>query len=233
MSHIISNEIIAAVRGKRQFQARNLRIEWPTTIFCILRWDHPENGAPSSYRLIHAAIVISDGTVTSTYRNLQLPGTNRLAQLTSVNRNDLNIFLLNAIYATSHHSSLFFSGKFSHWWCNGFRPVLFNAIYTVPLPSKRNTTSSQKHASGNFKQHHYPHYLECPSENWDIHIRHSSLQRNKPDLFQHWFHNILYDHWSGAPTDVSDTCGGHVREPILCSICHTHSGSWYVMLATA
>ena len=112
---ILSHSLYTAVaREKRQFRARNLRIEWPSVTMCILRWDQPVNGPPPSYHLVHAAIVISDGTVTSTYRNVQLPGSNTLAQFTSVNRNNLNIFLLNAVYETMLKSSLYFSGKLLH-----------------------------------------------------------------------------------------------------------------------
>ncbi|CAI8057737.1 Deleted in malignant brain tumors 1 protein, partial [Geodia barretti] len=103
--------VTSVAREKRQFLARNLRIEWPSVTMCILRWDQPVNGPPPSYHLVHAAVVISDGTVTSTYRNVQLPGSNTLAQLTSVNRNNLNIFLLNAVYEKMLKSSLYFSAN--------------------------------------------------------------------------------------------------------------------------
>ena len=98
-------------RQKRDNHAQNLRILWLSQTRCRLCWDYPENGPPSLYRLIHVAVSISDGQVSVTYRSFSIPGSQTCIDLTDIDRNDMNIFLLNAIYTSSFHSALFIDCK--------------------------------------------------------------------------------------------------------------------------
>ena len=98
-------------RQKRDNHAQNLLILWLSQTRCRLCWDYPENGTRSLYRLIHVAISISDGQVSLTYRSFSIPGSQTCIDLTDIGRNDMNIFLLNAIYTSSFRSALFIDCK--------------------------------------------------------------------------------------------------------------------------
>ena len=72
-------------------------------------WDHPDP-PPDSYRLIHAAIDISNGAVTTLYRFFPLPATQQSIVLTGASQDDINIFHLNAVYGDTIFSAIFLNG---------------------------------------------------------------------------------------------------------------------------
>ena len=96
-------------REKRQSRATNLRTTWINSERVIFSWDHPEP-PPNYYRLTHSAIDISDGTVTTSYRFLLVPATQQSVTLAGVNRDDINIFHLNALYDDAFYSAIFLNG---------------------------------------------------------------------------------------------------------------------------
>ena len=102
----------ATNREKRQSSATNLRADWQPLDRVVIRWDHPSTGPPElRYRLNHAAIVISSGTSTVTYRHVIIPRVDTSITLSGVSRNDINIFHLNAVYQSSFYSAVFLSGE--------------------------------------------------------------------------------------------------------------------------
>ena len=102
----------AGNRVKRQFRAQNLRVEWPSSNRLILRWDHPLLGAPPSYELTHAEVLLSSNPATGRIELELLPGNATSAERTPVGRNNIHIFLLTAIYKDSVSSALHLSGMF-------------------------------------------------------------------------------------------------------------------------
>ena len=115
------NEIMN--RGKRQSRATNLRTTWANSTFVTLCWDHPDTGPPDvDYRVIHAAVQISGGSVTSVSYNFLL--LNRLDTCTTfsgVNRGDLHIFHVNAVYLSSIFSAIHLEGKCAYWMRSHYR----------------------------------------------------------------------------------------------------------------
>ena len=85
-------------------------MEWPSLTRLILRWDHPENGAPPSYELIHAEVLLSSNPATGRIEVVLLPGDATSAERTPVGRNNIHIILLTAIYEDSVSSALHLSG---------------------------------------------------------------------------------------------------------------------------
>jgi hypothetical protein len=100
-------------REKRQNQAVNQTIIWLSPSHLILSWGHPENGRPGVYHIVYSAIVITGGRVTATYKSLVLAGNETSEEYTSVSRNDIHIFLVNSVYASSVHSAVYVEGHVS------------------------------------------------------------------------------------------------------------------------
>ena len=103
-------QTIAVEREKRMSPARNLTLTPLPGGGCRLCWDRPLV-PPLFYRVTFTAITISNGTVSVTYKSVLLPGSENCIDLPSADKNNINIFLVNAIYASSVHSALFLNGK--------------------------------------------------------------------------------------------------------------------------
>ena len=101
------------VRQKRQVtRPQSLRVEYTTANSGIVRWSHPTSGAPNSYELIYAAIIISSGTVSGRIAILRLPASPTSRTVTPLDRDDINIFFLTAVYADAVSSALHLRGMF-------------------------------------------------------------------------------------------------------------------------
>ena len=105
------NEIMH--RGKRQSRATNLRFTWTNSTSVTLCWDHPDTGPPDvDYRVIYAAVEISGGRVMSVSYNFPfLTRLDTCTTLSGVNRGDMNIFQVKAVYLSSVFSAVRFQGK--------------------------------------------------------------------------------------------------------------------------
>ena len=99
-------------REKRQSRA-NLRFTWTNSTSVTLCWDHPDTGPPDvDYRVIYTAVHISGGRVTSV--SYKFPFVTRLdtcTTLSGVNRGDMNIFQVKAVYLSSVLSAVQFERK--------------------------------------------------------------------------------------------------------------------------
>ena len=100
-------------REKRQARVNNLRTTWLNSSIVIVSWDHPDTGPPELYyRFVHAAIIVSDGTSNVSHDSFTLDRLNTSITLSSVDRNHLHIFHVNAVYQSSVFSRIYLEGRY-------------------------------------------------------------------------------------------------------------------------
>jgi hypothetical protein len=109
-----SIEITALHRRKRQTPSTSLgflALRWVGSTVNV-SWDHPSVGPPTfGYRVVHAALIVHNGAMTATYITFPpLPSTARSKIVTKANRNNINIFLVNAVDESSVYSSTTLDG---------------------------------------------------------------------------------------------------------------------------